>query len=175
MEKSLLKLYLIFMMLIFSSCSSIDFTTVKYELTKSSQPFLDIRVVGFETDTRGNIGKAKTTNILYDIEPEAGYNYALIDLQFSNPGSSDSQIHFSELYFQNQQKENLEAYFFYPEDLTGEKGKEGYFPLQSKIAYSEIIKPEEKLVEKFLVVIPENETLINVEYDDLEPRIITFK
>lgn len=175
MEKSLLKLYLIFMMLVFTSCSSIDFTTVKYELTKSSQSFLDIRVVGFETDARGNIGKAKTTNLLYNIEPEAGFNFALIEMEIYNPGSSDAEINFSELYFQNQKKENMEAYVFYPEDLTGEKGKEGYFPLQSKVVYTEVIKPEEKLVEKFLVVIPENEILINVVYGDFEPRVITFK
>lgn len=175
MKKYLLKLCAVLLLLVFASCSSIDFTTVNYKLSKDSQAFLDIRVVGFETDPQGNITKTKTTTAVYDIEPEEGYNYALIELEFYNPGSSATEVNFSEIYFQSKSKENLDAYVFYPEDLTGEKGKEGYFPLQSKVTYTEIINPEEKFIEKFLVVIPENENVISVIYSDLEPRLITLK
>jgi hypothetical protein len=107
--------------------------------------------------------------------PIKGWKFALIDIEFFNSGSAEAEIVTSELKFRDEKKSELESYIFYPEDLTMEEGKEGYFPLASQLLYIQTIKGGEKRIDRFLIVIPEDEKIISVTYENMEPLFISIE
>lgn len=149
-----------------------DIIVTSSTVSGQPQPFLNRVLSGLKVDRDGNIIGSEIINTVEKKPPASGYVYALIDLDFQNNETRRQILKVSHFSFLGKGDVKLEGFIYYDEGMTDEKGKAGYFPLESNVTYSKTFKPDESEIFKYLVIVPNDATSLSLRYEAAETMII---
>lgn len=165
---------LLTLLFLITGCSSLVLTTNSLETSNEKQGFLGINITSITIDAQGNASANPEYYVNYD-PPKAGWKYVLLNLEANSDGSSSVNFESKSLKFYDKANNELDSYIFYPEDFTGQSGKEGFVPLKSQLNYSQSVSPSSPFRFKILIEAGENEDTLVMSYENMQPTTIKIQ